>query len=321
MRAPDFWVSDGPIARLLSPLGALYGLAGTLRRVVTTPLRLPIPVICVGNLTAGGTGKTPTALAIAALLAAAGKRPAFLTRGYGGREAGPLVVDSKRHDAAAVGDEALLLAAAFPTLVARNRAAGGTLAIDQGADLLILDDGFQNPTLAKDFSLLVFDGGAGLGNGKLIPAGPLRESLADGAKRADFALIIGNDRTGLRQRLALPVLTGRLVADPADVASLRGKPLFAFAGIGRPQKFFDSLTDAGLDLRGTVEFPDHHRFSAPELADLRLKARAAQAELVTTAKDFVRLAPDDRVAVSVLRIALTPDDPAAFAQAFLRFAG
>jgi len=320
MRAPDFWVTDGPIAQLLSPLGALYGLAGKLRRATTTPLRLSIPVICVGNLTAGGTGKTPTALAIASLLAKTGKKPAFLTRGYGGREAGPLVVDLKRHDALAVGDEALLLAAAFPTIVARNRPAGGVLAIDQGADLLIMDDGFQNPALTKDFSLLVFDGGAGLGNGRLIPAGPLRESLFEGIGRADLALIIGEDKTGLTQRLHLPVLTARLIPDPMDIAALKAKPLFAFAGIGRPQKFFDSLIQADLDLRGTAEFPDHHRFSAIDLADLHGRARAAQAGLVTTAKDLVRLAPADRAGIHVLRVALTPDDPDAFVQAFSRLA-
>lgn len=320
MRAPEFWAADGPAAKLLSPLGALYGLTGKLRRATTTPARLPIPVICVGNLTAGGTGKTPTALAIAGLLSKAGKKAAFLTRGYGGREAGPLVVDPTGHDAEAVGDEALLLAAAFPTIVARDRPAGGALAVQQGADLLIMDDGFQNPSLAKDFSLLVFDGGAGLGNGRLIPAGPLRESLAEGVARADVALIIGEDQTGLTRKLRLPVLSARLAADPADVAALAGKPLFAFAGIGRPQKFFDSLTKAGLDLRGMAEFPDHHRFSAAELDGLRAKASAAQAELVTTAKDLVRFAPADRAGLHVLRVTLTPDDPAAFADAFSRFA-
>lgn len=320
MRAPEFWASDGPAARLLSPLGALYGLAGKLRRVATTPARLSIPVICVGNLTAGGTGKTPTALAIADLLAKAGREPAFLTRGYGGREAGPLLVDPERHDAEAIGDEALLLAAAFPTIVARDRAAGGAFAVEQGARLLIMDDGFQNPTLAKDFSLLVFDGGAGLGNGKLIPAGPLRESLAEGLARADIALIIGEDKTGLTRKLRLPILTAHLTPDATDIASLKEKPLFAFAGIGRPQKFFDSLAQSGLDLRGTAEFPDHHRFNQVELADLRAKARVAQAELVTTAKDFVRLGPADRADIHVLRVTLTPGDPAAFADAFSRFA-
>jgi tetraacyldisaccharide 4'-kinase len=320
MRAPEFWLKDGPAARLLSPLGALYGLAGKLRRATVTPARLNIPVICVGNLTAGGTGKTPTALAIAALLAKAGKKPAFLTRGYGGRESGPLVVDPRRHDAESVGDEALLLTAAFPTIVAQDRPAGGALAVEQGADLLIMDDGFQNPALAKDFSLLVFDGGAGLGNGRLIPAGPLRESLAEGVARADLALIIGEDRTGLTRKLRLPVLTARLIPDPTDIASLKDKRLFAFAGIGRPQKFFDSLTQSGLDLRGTAEFPDHHRFNPAELGDLRVKARAAGADLVTTAKDLVRLAAADRAGIQVLRVTLTPDDPAAFADAFRRFA-
>ncbi len=324
MRAPEFWSQDTGLAQAaalaLSPFGALYGLAGRIRRWTTAPTRLPIPVICVGNVTAGGTGKTPTALAIAALLTNQGAAPWFLTRGYGGRESGPLIVDPARHDAAAVGDEALLLAAAHPTILARNRRAGGDLAVRSGAELLIMDDGFQNPALAKDFSILVFDGGAGLGNGRLLPAGPLRETLANASARADLVLIIGADRTGLRDRLPAgsPVMTGDLTPNPSDAAALAGRRLVAFAGIGRPEKFFESLRAIGADLRATHAFGDHHVYSASEIAELRVVAAREQADLATTAKDFIRLAPADRRGVAVLRVDLTFDAPEAMTAALQR---
>lgn len=316
MRAPEFWAKDGVAAQALAPLGALYALAGRIRRAAATPVRLPVPVICVGNVTVGGTGKTPTALAVADLLRASGHKPWFLTRGYGGREAGPLVVDPARQDATAVGDEALLLSAGFPTVVSQDRPAGGRLAVAQGADVIVMDDGFQNPSLSKTFSILVFDGGAGLGNGRVIPAGPLREPLAEAAAHADLALIVGVDATGLRTRLPaeLPVLDATLIPNADDAAALAGKPILAFAGIGRPEKFFESLRDLGADLRGTVAFADHHPFTATELANLRAEALRLKADLATTAKDLSRLAPADRAGILVLRVVLTPDDPAGFAQ-------
>lgn len=301
MRAPGFWQRRGALAALLAPAGAAYALAGRLRRMATRPARAACPVLCVGNLTAGGSGKTPTALALAARLAARGRRPVFLTRGYGGREAGPLLVDPARHDAAAVGDEPLLLAAAWPTVVSRDRAAGAALATDQG-DVIVMDDGFQNPRLAKDLSLLVFDGAQGIGNGRCIPAGPLREGLAQGLARADACLIIGADATGLAPRLAGRPL---LRAEIRPLATgLAGRRLFAFAGIGRPEKLFATLRAAGADLAGAEGFPDHHVYGEDELARLKAAAAAAGAALITTTKDLARLPAAARSGIEALAVEL-----------------
>jgi tetraacyldisaccharide 4'-kinase len=301
MQAPAFWRQGGPLAALLAPAGRLYALAGRLRRALVRPARAACPVICVGNLTAGGSGKTPTALALAERLVALGRRPVFLTRGYGGRERGPLRVDPARHDALAVGDEPLLLAARAPTVVARDRAAGARLAATLG-DVIVMDDGFQNPGLAKDLALLVFDGGAGLGNGRCIPAGPLREGLAEGLARAQGCVLIGADATGLAARLsALPLLRASLEPAARDLA---GRRVLAFAGIGRPEKLFATLRDLGAELVATRGFPDHHPYGAAELAALRAEAAAAGAVLVTTAKDLARLPPAERQGVTALAVRL-----------------
>ncbi len=197
MRPPEFWDhrvgrASAPLLRAgLAPLSWLITAAGRWRWRRATPAKAPVPVICIGNVTLGGTGKTPLALALAALLQAQGHRPVFLSRGHGGRARGPLVVDPDRHDAALVGDEALLLAAAAPAIIARDRVAGARLAAAQNADLIIMDDGFQNPALHKDASLLVLDTQAGLGNGRVFPAGPLREPLADALARADALVAMG----------------------------------------------------------------------------------------------------------------------------------
>jgi tetraacyldisaccharide 4'-kinase len=310
MHAPEFWQTDGWWPRLLEPAGWAIAGAGRLRRHLAHPLKLPIPVLCVGNLVAGGTGKTPIALALAQRLGARGRRVHCLTRGYGGRAAGPLVVDPALHDARAVGDEALLLAAVAPTVVASDRAAGARLALARGADLIVMDDGFQNPGLAKDLSLLAVDGAVGFGNGRLLPAGPLREPIAGGLARAHALVLVGPDRAGVARRIAgaLPVLDARLAPDPGWDA-LRGKRVVAFAGIGRPARFFDALAAHGITAIERVAFADHHRFTPAELARLAARAAAAGATLVTTAKDAVRLPPGSDVAV--LRVALVWDDEAA----------
>lgn len=300
MRAPRFWQAGGPLAALLAPLGRLYAALGRRRRQAV-PWRAPCPVICVGNLSAGGSGKTPTALALAERLTALGRRPVFLTRGYGGRERGPLLVEPARHDAAAVGDEPLLLAAAAPTVVARDRAAGAALAARQG-DVIVMDDGFQNPALHKNLSLLVFDGGQGIGNGRCLPAGPLREGLAEGLARADACLLIGEDATGLAPRLAgRPLLRASLEPQGSE---LKGQRVLAFAGIGRPEKFFESLRALGAGLAGTRSFGDHHPYRAAEIEALRAEAARAGARLVTTAKDLVRLPPELREGIAVLAVRL-----------------
>ena len=241
MREPRFWRRGGDPwpARLLSPVGALYGAATILRRWSHQPYRAPVPVVVAGGITLGGAGKTPLALALAALLAR--RNPHFLSRGYGGSEAGPLRVDPSRHGAKDVGDEPLLLAGSAPTWVARDRAAGAKAAAAAGAGLIILDDGFQNPFLAKDLAFLAIDGESGLGNGHVFPAGPLREPIATALRRAQAVVLIGEDRAGLAGVIAgrCPILPARLVA--ADPGAVAGKPVYAFAGIGRPEKFFASL--------------------------------------------------------------------------------
>lgn len=315
MKPPAFWFRPpGAAAWALRPLGALYQWAGAARRRTASPQRLPVPVICVGNLSLGGTGKTPVALALLARLAAMGLRPQALSRGYGGAAKGPLRVDPARHGAFEVGDEPLLLARAAPVWVARDRAAGGLAAAEAGAGCVVMDDGHQNPHLVKDLSLIVADGGVGFGNGQVFPAGPLRESVKTGLARADAVIVVGEDVHGVARIAAergLPALTARLAPDPAAAAALKGRRLLAFAGIGRPQKFFDTAAAVGADVVESVAFPDHHPFAAAELAALQKRAAALGAELATTEKDRVRLPPALRDAVAVLPVNLLWDDDGA----------
>jgi tetraacyldisaccharide 4'-kinase len=306
MKAPDFWHQGGLPAQLLRPFGAITRLATAWR--VSRPGFAPgIKVICVGNAGVGGAGKTLVALDLLA------RRPgAFaLTRGYGGALAGPLLVDPARHHAAQVGDEALLLAAAAPTVVARDRAAGARLALAEGASCIVMDDGLQNPSLRKDVSLLVIDGGYGFGNGLLLPAGPLREPVAKAAARCQAAVLIGADETNALASLppGLPVLRAALVADCAT--PLARRRIIAFAGIGRPEKFFRSVLALGGEIISRHAFPDHHRYDARDAAALLSEARAHAALLVTTAKDYVKLPPPLRRACAVVRAELRWADPEA----------
>jgi tetraacyldisaccharide 4'-kinase len=311
MQPPRFWRHGeaGAAAHLLAPLGAVTRLA-TARRVARPGWRAPVPVICVGNATAGGAGKTTVALDLAARLAARGVAVHVISRGHGGTERGPLRVDPRRHSAAEVGDEPLLLAQAAPTWVARDRAAGARAAVAAGAALLLLDDGLQNPTLEKTVSLLVIDGASGFGNGRLIPAGPLREPVATAAARCQAAVLIGEDATGARAALppALPVLRASKVADAAALA-LRGQRVVAFAGIAMPERFFATLDALGAQVLTRQAFPDHHRFYPAELRTLQRQAAAFEAVLATTPKDAVRLPADLRAQVHVAGVTLAWEDP------------
>jgi tetraacyldisaccharide 4'-kinase len=314
MRSPEFWrEKPGLVAGLLAPIGAAWDAAGRLRRAVTRPYRAPVPVICVGNLVAGGSGKTPVVLSLAGMLPGAHA----VTRGYGGSLAGPLRVTAA-HAAGEVGDEALLLAARLPTWVARDRAAGIRAAVAEGAAAILLDDGFQNPTVEKDLSFVVVDAGFGFGNRRVIPAGPLRERIAPGLARADAIVVIGHgpepDPLALCPR---PILR----ADLAPVAGDRfaGQPVVAFAGIGRPEKFFASLRALGATAVATHAFPDHYRYRAGDIARLRAAAARSEARLVTTAKDFVRLAPEERAGIAVLEVEIAWEDPAALARVLAPF--
>jgi tetraacyldisaccharide 4'-kinase len=307
MRSPRFWwEKPGIVSALLSPLAAIYGGIAT-RRLEQAGARLGIPVICVGNPTLGGAGKTPTAIAIARLLTKAGQKPMFLSRGYGGRLAGPVRVEPS-HRAADVGDEPLLLARVAPTVVAQDRVAGAKLAKQQGASVIVMDDGFQNPSLAKDFSILVIDSARGLGNGKVFPAGPLRAPLAPQLARASAILLIGTEAAVLvwQGAQAMPIFRGMLVPDTACVASLTGRKALAFAGIGDPEKFFATLDLAGIETDVRRGFADHHRYSARDAATLVSEADRLGLELITTEKDLARLRGDAAVASLAARARALP---------------
>ncbi|QIB33804.1 tetraacyldisaccharide 4'-kinase [Ancylobacter pratisalsi] len=296
MQAPDFWWrrERSTTAKLLSPLGTMVG-ALTLARMRGTGTAVGLPVICIGNPTVGGAGKTPTVIHLARRLAQQGRRPAILTRGYGGSERGPVQVDPARHHAGDVGDEPLLLARAAPTYVARDRLAGALTAAQDTADILLMDDGFQNPALAKELSILVVDAGVGVGNGLCLPAGPLRAPLAPQFAHAQALLVLGEGAPGERvardgYAAGLVVLRGRLAPEAQAVARLFGRRVLAYAGIGRPAKFFETLRSLGVLPVVTRDFPDHHVFTAAEIAELRRQADAEDLLLVTTEKDAVRLA-------------------------------
>jgi tetraacyldisaccharide 4'-kinase len=308
MRAPDFWSKEpGFLAGLLTPLGTALDAAGRLRRAMARSYRAPVPVICVGNIVAGGSGKTPVGLSLAAILATHGVNTAIVMRGYGGSLAGPVRVAPQRHDASAVGDEALLAAAVAPCWVARDRAAGVEAAVAGGAAAIILDDGFQNPHVAKDLSLVVVDAEYGFGNGKLIPAGPLRERIDAGLARADAIVLIGDGAPPATA--GKPTLNATL--EPIDGDRFAGLPVLAFAGIGRPRKFFAGLRALGPVVVAERGFPDHHPYRPAELAALRSEAAAKGARLVTTRKDWVRLAEPERAGIDVLDVALRWREPAA----------
>ncbi len=307
MKTPAFWAKRGILAYALSPLGALTAML-TARRVAKAGFAPGIKIICAGNAGAGGAGKTTVVLDFLARL----KGPAFaLTRGYGGRLAGPVLVDLSVHTAADVGDEALLLAAAAPTIVSRDRAAGAKLALAEGAAVVVMDDGLQNPSLMKTLSVLVIDGGYGFGNGMLLPAGPLREPVAAAAARCQAAVLIGTDETGALTALppGLPVLRAVLIPDCAQ--NLGRRRVIAYAGIGRPEKFFRSVLSLGADIAATHAFPDHHVYTALDSARLLNEASELGATLVTTAKDYVKLPPRLRAASLIVSVRLRWENTAA----------
>lgn len=321
MREPAFWYRPRSFkSHALRPLGLLYG-AITERRMLRKGFDAGIPVICVGNYHVGGAGKTPTVLALTKLLRELGETPVVLSRGYGGRLKGPVMVDRERHTATDVGDEPLMMVRDVPVTVAHDRLEGVALAKSQGATVILMDDGFQNPRLLKDTSLIVIDSERGLGNGKVFPAGPLRAPLNAQLARTDALVVIGDGRAAndVAAELAKrnkPELRARLKPDAASLAQLFGKKVFAFAGIGDPERFFRTLRASGIDLVRTRAFDDHHMFSDNEIAALGADAGREQLTLVTTEKDFARLrgrkgVPDGIVPFAVQ---LEFDDPAKLRQ-------
>lgn len=321
MREPAFWYRPrSPKSHLLSPLGALYGAIAA-RRMAQHGFDAGIPVLCVGNYHVGGAGKTPTVLALTRLLRELGETPVVLSRGYGGRLQGPVMVDRARHTASDIGDEPLMMVRDVPVAVARDRLEGIALAKSQGATVILMDDGFQNPRLLKDASLIVIDSERGLGNGKVFPAGPLRAPLKAQLARTDALVLIGDghaadDVAAELARRNKPVLRARLKPDATSVAQLFGKQVLAFAGIGDPERFFRTLRACGVAVARSRPFADHHMFSRDELAAMAAEARREQLTLVTTEKDFSRLRGTDGVPDCIVPFAvqLEFDDPAKLKQ-------
>jgi tetraacyldisaccharide 4'-kinase len=310
VKTPAFWRGRGVLARALAPLGVVTRVV-TARRMARPGFTAGIPVFCVGNATVGGSGKTILARDLLARLARLHGRPFALTRGYGGKLSGPLLVDLARHTAKEVGDEALLLAASAPTILARDRAEGARLAASRGATAIIMDDGLQNPGLKKTLSFLVVDGGYGFGNLLLLPAGPLREPVAAAAARCQAAVLIGPDIFGALAALpaGLPVHHAELV--PACATDLQGRKVVAFAGIGRPEKFFTSVEQLGAGIAEKIPFPDHHVYTAADAERLAAEASQLDATLVTTEKDFVKLPASLRSITLVVTVGLRWEDEAA----------
>lgn len=314
LKSPKFWQKKNTfLGKVLSPLGRIYawGLRRKLKK--TKPYRSKIPVVCIGNLVMGGVGKTPLAVSVAEYFKMNGMRPVFLTRGYGGGLSNVLV-DLDKHTAKDTGDEALLLARIAPTIVDADRARGAKTAEKIGADVIVMDDGFQNPQLVKDLSFAVFDGRYGFGNGKVFPAGPLREPVEDGLQRADAFIVVGKDKAGIKEWIdkrfmSLPFIGTHIEQDVAKIAQLSGKKVFAFAGIGYPDKFFDMLRDYGCDVVETQAFSDHYPYTDEDMTDLIARADKLEAVLVTTAKDGVRIAPRFLPQVQIVEAYMVWDTP------------
>lgn len=315
MKPPLFWFRETRLwPVVLSPLAWIWQAVAARRWRKGAHVRLAVPVICVGNINMGGTGKTPTVISLVGQLQAMGKTPHVVSRGYGGEQRGPTSVDLRRHSADDVGDEPLLLAAFAPCWVARDRAAGAQAAVAAGADVVVLDDGMQNPALAKDLTLMVVDAHTGFGNGHVFPAGPLRQTIANGMACADAILVIGPPRAQLDftdrwgQQISKPVLAGKLTPLQTGM-DWNGLRALAFAGIGRPQKFFDTLAGQGADIVATRSFGDHEKLPVTVLKRMEKQASALGAQLVTTEKDAARLPASFQQKVLTLPVRLALAEP------------
>ena len=315
MKTPKFWQNKNIISWALFLPGCLYALVTWGRIKFHKPQKVGVPVICIGNLTAGGSGKTPVAISVAQILKSGGKNPGFVSRGYGGKLKGVLV-DISKHTPEQVGDEPLLLAKEAIVAVEPNRYKAAQIAIKNGADTIIMDDGFQNPTLYKDKSLLVVDGGFGLGNMMPLPAGPMREFLGQGIKRANGVVIIGQDKHNVAPTFAnLPIFRAKI---KAVKPKLDKEKVLAFAGIGNTQKFYQSLKDCGVVIAKTKDFPDHHFYTRSDLLSLINEADELDAELITTSKDMVKIPYDLQPNFKVLEIAVEWQNEAAIKQFLLK---
>ncbi len=299
MKTPSHWKDKNLLSNILVPLGKIYEYATACRIKKNYPQAVNKPVICIGNLTAGGTGKTPVCVSVAKLLQQKGHKPAFVSRGYGGRLK-DIIVDTNAHFAKDVGDEPLILAKQAMVSINPNRYLAAKKAIKNGADWIIMDDGFQNPSLKKDISLLVFDGAFGIGNARVIPAGPLRENFEAGLKRANGIIIIGEDEHNIAQKANnLPIFRAEIKAIKPQT---NNNKIIAFAGIGRPQKFYNSLKELGFEIVKTIDFADHHFYSLQELEEIIKTAKSQNADIFTTSKDFVKIPQQMQKFFKVLEI-------------------
>ncbi len=305
MKAPLFWQNKNSFyGAFLSPFSLIYRFITSQREHFTTPIKVSIPVICIGNITLGGTGKTPVVIMLAQVLKEQGFNPHILSRGYGGKLKGPLLVDVVHHTAKEVGDEPLLIAQVAPTWIAKNKVEGAQAAIKAGAEILLLDDGLQNPSLHKDCSIIVVNGEYGLGNERVFPAGPLRETMKNALKKSKIIVVMGQDKYEFKNKLGkmCSIFQGELFPNMDDIEVLKNKPLYAFAGIGHPEKFFNMLYNKGLYIIGQKAFPDHHTFNTKNLDELRSQATQFKAQLVTTAKDLVRLPFKVQKEIKIIRV-------------------
>ena len=313
IKTPHFWTELSWQSVILFPVSYIWRFGHYAQQKILNTKETEIPVICVGNLTVGGSGKTPVVITLCRFLSGIGKSTSILTRGFGGKEKGPIFVSTNLHQSLDVGDEPLMMAHSLDVCVSRNRPLGANHILDKKKyDCIVMDDGLQNPTLKKDLNIAVFDGKFGIGNGFLLPAGPMRQKLEVGIQNIDLVIFNGKDETGLGQKIPphIPIFTGELQPDEEIVEKMKNRRVYGFAGIGNPSRFFKTLNNIGADLVGEAHFADHHPYTDADLTQLYEEAMQSGAELVTTQKDWMRLPADwrDRVLTVPVRIHFTADD-------------
>lgn len=313
IKTPHFWTELSWKSVILFPVSYIWRFGHYAQQKILNTKETEIPVICVGNLTVGGSGKTPVVITLCRFLSGIGKSTSILTRGFGGKEKGPIFVSTNLHQSLDVGDEPLMMAHSLDVCVSRNRPLGANHILDKKKyDCIVMDDGLQNPTLKKDLNIAVFDGKFGIGNGFLLPAGPMRQKLEVGIQNIDLVIFNGKDETGLGQKIPphIPIFTGELQPDEEIVEKMKNRRVYGFAGIGNPSRFFKTLNNIGADLVGEAHFADHHPYTDADLTQLYEEAMQSGAELVTTQKDWMRLPTDwrDRVLTVPVRIHFSADD-------------
>ena len=313
IKTPHFWTELSWQSVVLFPVSYIWRFGHYAQQKILNTKETEIPVICVGNLTVGGSGKTPVVITLCRFLSGIGKSTSILTRGFGGKEKGPIFVSTNLHQSLDVGDEPLMMAHSLDVCVSRNRPLGANHILDKKKyDCIVMDDGLQNPTLKKDLNIAVFDGKFGIGNGFLLPAGPMRQKLEVGIQNIDLVIFNGKDETGLGQKIPphIPIFTGELQPDEEIVEKMKNRRVYGFAGIGNPSRFFKTLNNIGADLVGEAHFADHHPYTDADLTQLYEEAMQSGAELVTTQKDWMRLPSDwrDRVLTVPVRIHFSADD-------------